>query len=60
MSSEESRIDNEEGIAEKSDPYMMKRCERNDCPVCDMGNPGEWRTRGCGYQLPCKEDGRKY
>ena len=39
---------------------MKKRCGRNDWPVCEMGRPGECRTRGCGYQLTCKEDGRKY
>ena len=47
-------------VLQRSDPYMRKRCERNDCPVCDMGKPGECSTRGRGYQLTCKEDGRKY
>ena len=46
-------------VLQRSDPYM-KRCERDDCPVCDMGKPGDCRTRRCGYQLTCKEDGRKY
>ena len=32
----------------------------NDCPVCEHGRLGECRSRGCGYQIACKEDGRKY
>ena len=28
--------------------------------MCMFGKPGECRTRGCGYQLMCKADSRKY
>ena len=28
--------------------------------MCRYGRPGECHTRGCGYQLMCKADRRKY
>ena len=31
-----------------------------DCAVWEHGEVGECRTRGCVYQLVCKEDERKY
>ena len=45
---------------QRSDPYQKRRCERVDCTVCEYGRLGECRTRGCGYQLKCKDDGKKY
>ena len=47
-------------MLQKSNPFAKRKCERVDCGVCKMGRPGECRTRGCGYELVCKEDGRKY
>ena len=47
-------------ILQKSNPFGKKPCERADCIVCKYGKAGECRTRGCGYQLMCKTDGRKY
>ena len=45
---------------QRSDPYEKKKCERADCVVCKYGRPGQCRSRGCGYQLMCKEDQKKY
>ena len=45
---------------QRSDPYPKKVCERADCVVCRLGRPGECRERGCGYELKCKSDGKKY
>ena len=47
-------------VLQKSNPYGRQRCEREDCAVCEHGEVGECRTRGCVYQLVCKEDERKY
>ena len=46
-------------VLQRSDPFV-KRCGRNDCPVCEHGRLGECCSRGCSYQIACKEDGRKY
>ena len=45
---------------QRSDPYQKRKCERADCAVCEHGKAGECRIRGCGYQLKCKEDSKKY
>ena len=45
---------------QKSNPFGKKRCERVDCVICQHGKEGICRTRGCGYELMCKEDNRKY
>ena len=47
-------------ILQRSNPFGKKRCERVDCKVCEIGVVGECRSRGCGYELVCKEDGKKY
>ena len=46
-------------VLQRSDPYE-KKYERKDCVMCELGKSGECRERGCGYQLMCKTDGRKY
>ena len=48
-----------------SDPYPKKKCGRGDCEICEFGMdgdapPGECKTRGCVYQLTCREDGMIY
>ena len=47
-------------VLQRSNPFGRKRCSRDDCIVCESGKPGECRNRGCGYQLMCKEDRKKY
>ena len=42
-------------VLQRSDPYEEMRCGRNDCPVSKHG-----RSRGCSFQIVCKEDSRKY
>ena len=50
---------------QRSDPYPKKKCGRGDCETCEFGMdgdapPGECKTRGCVYQLTCREDGMIY
>ena len=47
-------------VLQRSNPFEKRKCGRDDCVVCEYGKPGECRNRGCGYQLMCKADGRKY
>ena len=47
-------------VLQRSNPFGKKVCGRDDCGVCEWGKPGECKTRGCVYQLRCKQDGRKY
>ena len=47
-------------VLQRSDPYPKRKCGRVDCAVCEFGKAGECRTRGCGYEWRCKEDGKKY
>ena len=47
-------------VLQRSNPFRKGVCGRGDCMVCRYGRPGECRTRGCGYELMCKADGRKY
>ena len=47
-------------ILQRSNPFEKKSCEREECMVCKYERPGECKMRGCGYQLICKEDGKKY
>ena len=47
-------------VLQKSNPFGKVKCHREDCEVCKFGKPGDCRTRGCGYQLMCKTDRRKY
>ena len=48
------------GVLQRSNPHVKQRCGRGDCPVCEHGEVGECRTRGCMYQIRCKGDSRKY
>lgn len=47
-------------VLQRSNPYEKKACDREDCPVCALGQVGECRTRGCGYHLKCEDDSKKY
>jgi hypothetical protein len=47
-------------VLQRSNPFGKEVCGRRDCVVCTFGKPGECRERGCGYQLMCKTDKRKY
>ena len=46
-------------LLQTSKPFGKQICERADCGVCRFGEPGLCRIRGCGYELVCKEDGRR-
>ena len=47
-------------ILQKSNPFEKKICGRDECAVCEYGKKGDCRSRGCVYQLMCKEDWKKY
>lgn len=47
-------------VLQRSNPFGKEFCSRTDCLVCKVGKPGDCRTRGCVYQLMCKEDNRVY
>ena len=53
---------NIKGILQKSDPFPIRRCGRDDCVVCANGMNIDCRTRGCVYEIECTEQdcGRKY
>jgi hypothetical protein len=45
---------------QRSNPFKFKGCGRNDCVLCQMDMGIDCRTRGCVYQMRCKECSRKY
>ena len=47
-------------VLQRSNPFGRDTCKRTDCLVCKVGEPGICKTRGCVYQLMCKEDNRVY
>lgn len=47
-------------VLQRSNPFAKFICGRTDCMVCKFGKQGDCRSRGCGYQLMCKADSRKY
>ena len=49
-------------VLQKSDPFRHQSCDRNRCVTCKNGDGVDCRSRGCVYQIECKENecGRKY
>ena len=45
---------------QKSDPFLRRGCDRDQCVVCDSDCDVDCRTRGVVYELWCKECTRKY
>ena len=49
------------GILQRSNPFGKKPCTRDDCRMCTEGVDGvDCESRGCVYQLRCREDERLY
>ena len=49
-------------MLQKSDPFPLSKCGRRECVMCEKGMGTDCRTRGCVYEIECKEDGcgKKY
>ena len=41
-------------VLRTSDPRKIKKCSRNDCPVCTTGGKGDCRAKNVTYQLTCE------
>ena len=47
-------------MIQRSNPFGVRNCERNDCKICELNNGVDCKTRGCVYEIKCKGDDRKY
>ena len=47
-------------ILQKSNPFGVLRCEREDCVVCEKGSEFDCRSRVCVYQIRCKDCEKQY
>ena len=45
---------------QRSNPFDLKSCGRNNCTICKLEMKIDCRTRGCVYEMTCKECSRKY
>ena len=45
---------------QRSNPFGMSNCQRNDCKVCELNNGQDCKARGCVYEITCKSDDRRY
>ena len=48
------------GLLQKSVPFDRMKCGRRDCMVCESNKDVDCRTRGCVYELKCKQHIHKY
>ena len=47
-------------ILQKSNPFGVMRCQRENCVVREKDIQIDCRSRGCVYEMRCKECERKY
>jgi len=49
-------------MLQKSDPFPLTGCGRRMCVMCENEMGVDCRTRGCVYEIECKEEGcgKKY
>ena len=47
-------------VLQKSDPFRHQQCGRDRCVTCNNGDVIDCRTRGCVYEIECKDCERKY
>ena len=47
-------------LLQKSNPFEKEICGRVDCEMCRLGCKDDCRTRGCVYEIKCKDCDRKY
>ena len=48
------------GMIQKSIPFSRMKCDRGDCIVCESNKDIDCRTRGCVYELKCKQHVHRY
>jgi hypothetical protein len=47
-------------LLQKSNPFKILKCGRTNCVICKIDSDFDCRTRGCVYEIRCKECNRKY
>ena len=45
---------------QRSNPFKVKKCGRDDCILCEKDMNVNCRTRGCVYEILCVECSKKY
>lgn len=45
---------------QRSNPFRKENCSRKDCVLCEKNMDIDCRTRGCVYEIQCKECKKKY
>ena len=45
---------------QRSNPFKIKKCGREDCHICEKDMNIDCRTRGCVYKIRCVECGKYY
>ena len=48
------------GLLQRSNPFGIPDCQREECLLCAQGSGTDCRVRGCVYQYSCDECDRKY
>ena len=48
------------GELQRSNPFKIERCGRNDCVLCRFWIDIDCRKRGCVYEIKCSDCSRKY
>ena len=51
---------NVKGLLQKSNPFRVSQCNKEDCLVCESKGKGNCRTAGITYELECEACGDKY
>ena len=40
---------------QRSNPFKVRKCGRENCVICKQGVKINCRTRGCVYEIKCEE-----
>ena len=48
------------GLLQRSNPFGVRDCGRDNCLICCQGCGTNCRTRGCVYEYNCEDCSRKY
>ena len=43
-------------LLQKSNPFEINKCKRNDCKICTLNNKVDCKSRGCVYEIKCMSD----
>ena len=47
-------------LLQKSNPFEINKCKRNDCKICALNNEVDCKSRGCVYEVKCKSEDKRY